>query len=283
MERLIVGTDLSARSDRAVQRALNLAHHLGVQLAIVHVVDDSMPTSVVEEQETFARRAIEAQLAAQQFAAEFAPDVRVVRGQDFTKLAGLDHEVDGDLVVLGEHRHTIIDLFRGTTVERVIRFGDRPVLVVKSTVIAPYQKVLVAADTSLHAKAALQLAARIAPQSRIEILHACQDSFAGFLNVRDRESIVAGQQEAVRSWLQPDVDALTRDLGSSSPSFEFAFGIGATMDVIRQHAFDVQPDLIALGTHARSGLARAVLGSITEHLLAESNMDVLAVKAGGLA
>ena len=283
MKRLLMGTDLSVRSDRALQRALVLALDLRLDLTIVHVVDDSLPASVIEDQEAFARRTIEAQLRALDLAAKVAPEVHVVRGQDFAKLASLGHQMDGDLVVLGNHRHTIIDLFRGTTVERVVRFGDRPVLVAKSAVIAPYRKVLVAADYSQHSKAALQLAARIAPRSKISVLHACQESFAGFLDEHDLASFVADQQKEIKNWLQPAVDALARELGSNSPRFEFVFGTGAPLSVIQQHVIDTQPELIALGTHGRSGLAHVIVGSIAEHLLAEANIDVLAVKARNAA
>jgi len=40
MKKLLMATDLSARSDRALQRALALAHQLGATLEVVHTVND---------------------------------------------------------------------------------------------------------------------------------------------------------------------------------------------------------------------------------------------------
>jgi nucleotide-binding universal stress UspA family protein len=38
------------------------------------------------------------------------------------------------------------------------------------------------------------------------------------------------------------------------------------------------PDLLVVGTHGRSGLGRALLGSVAETLLAHATCDVLAVR-----
>ena len=63
MEKLLVATDLSARSDRALQRALALAHQLGATLEVIHIVSDTMPVRIAERYEASARTTIERLLA----------------------------------------------------------------------------------------------------------------------------------------------------------------------------------------------------------------------------
>ncbi|HXV50076.1 MAG TPA: universal stress protein, partial [Candidatus Binatia bacterium] len=57
------------------------------------------------------------------------------------------------------------DLLLGTTAERVVRKGDRPVLVVKRAADAPYRRVVVGVDFSEDSRYALELALRLAPQA----------------------------------------------------------------------------------------------------------------------
>jgi hypothetical protein len=45
--------------------------------------------------------------------------------------------------------------------ERVIRFGHRPVLVVKDVVAGAYRRAIVAADASSHSDAAIEAAAQL--------------------------------------------------------------------------------------------------------------------------
>jgi len=42
---------------------------------------------------------------------------------------------------------------------------------------------------------------------------------------------------------------------------------------------DIKPDLLAIGTHGRSGVARAMLGSVAASLLAAPPCDILVVRA----
>jgi nucleotide-binding universal stress UspA family protein len=60
----------------------------------------------------------------------------------------------------------------GTTAECVIRFSDRPVLMVKNASEAPYRRVLVAFDGSEGAIRALHTALAIAPGAEFRVVHA---------------------------------------------------------------------------------------------------------------
>jgi len=51
MKKFLMATDLSARSDRAVERAVALARELGAKLKIVHVVDEDLPASLADNQQ----------------------------------------------------------------------------------------------------------------------------------------------------------------------------------------------------------------------------------------
>jgi nucleotide-binding universal stress UspA family protein len=52
-------------------------------------------------------------------------------------------------------------------------------------------------------------------------------------------------------------------------------------DMISKYAKDKKVDLIIIATHGRSGLRRVVWGSVTEHVLRNSNVPVLVVRVLG--
>jgi nucleotide-binding universal stress UspA family protein len=54
---------------------------------------------------------------------------------------------------------------------------------------------------------------------------------------------------------------------------------GAVGEVLREQIATLKPDLLVVGTHGRTGVAGAVLGSVATGLLSDPPCDVLAVKA----
>ena len=68
---------------------------------------------------------------------------------------------------------------------------------------------------------------------------------------------------------------LLRDFESSTVRFDIAIHAGDPRAIIFQEARHRGADLIALGTHGRSGVARAVMGSVAERVLREATCDVL--------
>ena len=52
---------------------------------------------------------------------------------------------------------------------------------------------------------------------------------------------------------------------------------GAPFEVISRTVDRSKPDILIMGTHGRSGLAKALLGSVTEEALRSLEVDILAV------
>lgn len=54
MKRILVATDFSTRSDRALRRAILLARQVSAEIILVHVVDDDQPPRLVKAEERAA-------------------------------------------------------------------------------------------------------------------------------------------------------------------------------------------------------------------------------------
>ncbi len=110
------------------------------------MVDDELPANVAERQKDVAENTLRALIASIPGASALRVDINIVFGKHYPTIIALAEKA-ADLVVIGEHREDVLlDLFRGSTGERIMRFGTRPVLVVKEQPSVPHVSVLAAVD-----------------------------------------------------------------------------------------------------------------------------------------
>ena len=281
MKKLLVATDLSARSDRALDRAAALAKEHGAHLAVVHVLDEDLPESVAEAQEKTAREAIAAHIDDLAGQGSLDHSVSVVLGRAHADIAEIAEQSGTDLIVLGIHRENVFkDMFRGTTVERIIRAGSVPVLLVRDRVAAPYHRIMVTVDFSVHSRRAVEFATSFAPQAEFHLVHAYDVPFRGFIYGGDTGEEAREQHERqLRKMIDEEMAPFLADRDMETLRLQAVMQRGLPHEVIRQQVAKLGPDLLVVGTHGRTGVAHAVLGSVAEDLLNAPPCDVLAVKA----
>jgi nucleotide-binding universal stress UspA family protein len=206
--------------------------------------------------------------------------VHVEPGRDFVTIIRRARAESAGLVVLGAHgAHFLQDLFIGTTAEKVVREGDRPVLVVKKTPKGPYRLILAPVDFSDPSRRALELAMRIAPEATFYVLHAYEVWYERTLRrtgVPNREI-----SRHKRKFAQSAKEQMNNFLHSCNLQAKIVKPIvkyGRPTRVIRAVAHQRRVDLVAIGTHGRTGLHHALLGSVAEHVLREVSCDVLAAR-----
>lgn len=164
MNKILIATDLSPRSDRALDRAVSLAQQHRAHLFVTHIVDEDLPASVADKLKAAADQVIREHLASLRAAKGLAIEVKVVFGKDFADILQQAQDEEVDLIVVGMHREDAFkDMFLGTTVERVLRKGDFPALVVKNRVHRPYKRVVVAIDFSVYSRRAVEFALKLVP------------------------------------------------------------------------------------------------------------------------
>jgi nucleotide-binding universal stress UspA family protein len=181
---------------------------------------------------------------------------------------------------MGMHRKApFLDLFRGTTIERVLRQGDVPVLAVKDKPSAPYRRVLVAVDFSIGSRRALEFALRMVPDGEFHVLHAYDVPFAGFLtDPRTHEQVATEHAGQLAKIVDHELQAFLGQFPGLRERCHLILERGDAREVLARALEQVRPDLLALGTHGRSGIARAMLGSVAEETLANPPCDVLSTR-----
>lgn len=268
---ILVATDLSARSDRAVDRALALAKSADVRLIVLHAIEAG---SRMEKEPALADRVIRASLAEPGAAVSVVPAI----GPAPSVIAEAARSGQCGLIVTGVARFNQLgDYLIGTAVDHVVRHADAPVLVVKQRPHGAYRRILVPTDFSACSRAALLGAARLFPDAAIDVVHAFHVPYSGFLKSDGvREEMEEEAREAMDRFLaEPPLDASIRT--RITPHLV----LGETQTVARTKAEELGADLVAVGTHGRSGFVPAVMGSLAEALLRSLPQDTLMVRAAG--
>jgi nucleotide-binding universal stress UspA family protein len=123
---------------------------------------------------------------------------------------------------------------------------------------------------------ALDLAAREARE--LVLVHAMEPIpiFADEAGVGETDAVRKTAEAAARARMDALLDrAKARRITASDVVVE-----GRPADVIVKVAKSLDADVIVMGTHGRTGLARVVMGSVAERVLATAPCPVLMVRAG---
>ncbi len=276
MERILVATDLTAQGARALCRAAMLAEALGAGLEVLHVLRDDLPDDLRAEFERVAGGRLATEVAA--FCARLNGRVRSRLEFGTPWMTILDAAAEAELLVMGAHRHAgIAELFRGTTVERVAKACDTPLLVVRGDPVRPYGSLLAATDFSLAARAALESALRLSPDATIRLLHAYAIPFRFLLGGEIRRSLLQAERRRQCELAERDMATFLGGLEGRVPNADRIFLDDPPETAIR-HTLEMAPaDLLAIGTHARPRLSEALLGSVARELMSDPPCDLLAV------
>jgi nucleotide-binding universal stress UspA family protein len=280
----LLATDLSARSDRALSRSFELARLHKAHLTVLHVVDEDLPPAVQTQLAAAAESQIEALVTKAEGSHAFDVSVCVAAGREHLTIVDAAERDGCDLIILGRHRDESTDRpLRGTTMERVLRHGQTPVLVVTERTDGHYGKVMIGVDFSVFSRIAVKAGFAVAPDAEFHFVHAFQVPFEGFLSGGATQSDLVREREAMLARIvNEEMDALLQGTGPerlADGRFHRLIRNGEVISVLRSEAARLKPDLIVIGTHGRVGIANALLGSVAENLLNHPPCDVLGVKA----
>lgn len=279
MQKLLCATDFSERSDRALRRAMLVAREENAVLDLVHVVDDDRPKQFVDHDATGARALLRQQVATLGSVDGVQGESDVILAEPFEGIVRTTEERRPDLLVLGPHRRQFLrDAFVGTTSERVIRKVACPVLSVNGPPVGPYFQILLTTDLSEASKAAVQrylglgifASANHAILTVFDVL-ALRLAMSDTLPKEDRDYHVAS--EAAEA--QRNVAILASKLGHSSLQIMVRHRETTVANEILKAAEQMQADLVVMATQNTGGLARMMLGSVTQQVLQNAKIDVL--------
>jgi nucleotide-binding universal stress UspA family protein len=279
---ILLATDLSARSDRALDRAVMLARQWQSRLTVLHVLEDARVSSDSDDPLPSWRRppdplnAIKTNIAADLGELAEAATVLVEEGDTVETVAQVAGRSGSDLIVIGVARNGLLgELMLGRTVDGLLHKCREPLLVVKARPRRQYQRIVVATDFSESSRHALHAAARFFPESALTVFHAYDPPMSGLTGDaaayrRDYREIAAQECEDFlleaekhqRDWRRPRV----------------LIEYGAPNHLLHDYVADNAADLVVVGTHGRSAIFDIFLGSTAKRILEDVSCDVLLLR-----
>ena len=271
---LLVATDFTDRSDRAVERAFQLWNLAGGgRLTLLHVIATGLPPELLSRRRSEAETLLADRLARM----PANPDLQAIVVTDDPFSAIISEAVIRrvDLLVIGgPGKHRYAGRFLGTTAECVIRFCDRPVLMVKHASADPYRRVLVAFDGSEGAIRALHAALAIAPGAEFRVVHAWWPPHTALGGSEAARQAIGEENDRLKALIQE----AAKEAVATSPSQPARLDI----DMVENNPYVVMrnesawPDLLVMGTHSKGRLATTLtVGKLARHLLEDVTCDVL--------
>lgn len=278
---ILVASDFEEDAGWALDRALQLCRRDGARLEVFHVLPAPHDDAVVARAESEAGRQLaRARGAAAAAACGCTVDdgllfVALARGAAYAQIADRAHHGRAELIVVGRHgERTFGELLIGSTAERVVRTGSTSVLVVAGPPTAPYRRPLVAFDGSASARLALELTARLcagSPPAALDVVHVIAPTHAPIAGDLPLAPTASGE---VARRVRAEIDACLAPLGLDL-AWHLDVVVGDPRTQLLATARARGSDLVAVGTHGRTGLRRALVGSVAEAVIRGATTDVL--------
>ena len=284
MRRIMLATDFSERSDRALRRATILARQHSAELSIVHVVDNDRPQHIVDHDAEGARLILAQLERSMRDQDGCICTTSVLLDDPFSGIAGAAEEISPDLLVIGPHRRQIFrDAFVGTTAERTIKAVSCPVLMVNGPPVGPWRQILLTTDLSKSAEQAL---------NRFAAMGLGVDAGSSIVNVFDTPALrmimpnnMAKEEEnhylnAQRELALKELRQFTKNSSFKRTKLIVRREESTVAREILRTAADLPADLVVIASGSKSAIAQLILGSVAQDVLRHAAVDVLIVPLG---
>ena len=285
--KILCPIDFSPGSDVALRLAARMAAAPEAELAIVHAFylaplvnagEHPMPFDTVAALMEDGKRSLAATVADATNLGAKRISTRFLDGLPWDRITTFADDEECDLIVIGTHGRTGLARFMlGSVAEKVVRHAPCSVIVARTRGEAPpFRRVLCPIDFSDSSREALRRASElVAPDGSITLMHAVQLPATArttlapdLLSEADRKAT-----DTLKEWaaqLSPGTKtSISTTMGLGNPAAQ-------ALAVIDE---DPAYDLIAVGSHGRTGIQRMVLGSVAEKLVRHAPCSVLVARA----
>jgi len=291
LQTILAATDFSSTADTGVDWAIELAKDHGARIELIHaLLVPSRATDFVPSppdftdalQEAASGRLNEINSRVRDSGVEVSSELRLGIPSQVILETAIDK--DADLIVVGTRglsgfRHLLL----GSTAERVVQHAHCPVLTVHpgdTDKHRPIETVMVPTDFSRDAETAYFAALTLLGKTRrtkVVLLHVYHlpyeyTAYGTIPTSLDYFKDIEGAAE-------DRLATLADELRQQGFQVETIAREGFPPEVILAEAEAAGADLIAMGTHGRTGLAHLVLGSTAERVVQRADCPVLTVRS----
>lgn len=288
LRNILVPTDFSKFSDKAVEIALFLAEKYDANITLLHTVllfQEDVNDEAAMAAYAAAVKAREAEIQKQldrhaEHAGARGVTIESKLLRDFSAadaILGYIAENNPDLVVMGTHGYSGLKKWiYGSVAEKVVRLSPVPVLTTHYF-DSPFQirKILVPVDFSDYSQKAVAYARELAADlgAQTVFLHAIfQELHPAYF------AIGAESLEPINHEVQQRSTRRLQEFVGDFPEASYVVTEGAAYQAIVDYARDHHIDLIVMATRGLTGLDHMLIGSTTERVVRLSEIPVLTIE-----
>jgi nucleotide-binding universal stress UspA family protein len=285
--KILCPTDFSTGSQHALRVAARLAKESKAELVIAHswhvpdiaFAEFTFPGDLIRQLAEDAERGLAAVVQEAKSLGVESVTSTLTEGWPWKDLVEVVEKDDGfDLIVIGTHGRTgLRRVMLGSVAEKVIRHATCSVLAVRpDTKLEAFAHALCPTDFSESANAAVELASKVIPATgSITLFHVLEIPIAisgempviGLERELDRQATTALEEAAGR----------LKGMGSFKVDIRARLGYPGAQ-VLALIDADPSIDIVVMGSHGRTGISRAVLGSVAEKVVRHSRCPVLVAR-----
>ncbi|WP_159949043.1 universal stress protein [Polaribacter septentrionalilitoris] len=276
MKKIIVPIDFSTHSEYALKTAASLAKKYNASIYALHMLDIqevSLTESEVYQQE---KAVFFLKLAEKKFNnflnKPYLEDLNVVpiikHYKVFSEVNAVAKEVDADIIIMGSQGTSgLKEFFVGSNTEKVVRYAEVPVLVIKNEMQnTDFKDIVVATDFSEESIPAFQKLLKT-----LDFLNARKHIL--YVNLPNEDFKTTPEMETMANEFLMKVEGNTDrminmnyvcDRSAEKGILSFSNAVGA--------------DLISVITHGRKGLSHIFAGSIAEDITNHSALPIMTFK-----
>jgi nucleotide-binding universal stress UspA family protein len=287
-KKILCPIDFSAGSQQAMRVAVRVAGELGAELVIVHAFyvpptaftpEYMFPPTVLQQMSEDAERGLaEAARTATGLGAKQV-STKLLEGVPWLAINEMLEDPAFDLVVIGTHGRTALArVLLGSVTEKVVRHAPCSVLTVRPDArVERFRHILCPVDFSACARVALDRAADLARahDARLTLLHVIEIpvSYSGDPPVADLVPVLDKQAaELLDRWATETATKLPVPVNTRCRIGRAGAETIAVLDD------DHSIDLVVVGSHGRTGIKRALLGSVAEKVVRHAKCPVLVAR-----
>jgi nucleotide-binding universal stress UspA family protein len=286
--KILCPTDFSPSSQAAVRLAVRMARDTEAELVLLHAwhipplaysLEAPLPAFLVDAVVKDAERELDAAVKAAVDAGAKRTVGKLVSGPPWAQVIDELEKQPYDVCILGTRGRTGLSrVLLGSVAEKVVRHAPCSVLAVRPDGdIEPFHHALVPTDFSDSARHALDLAVTlVGPTGSITLLHvievpvayAGEVEFPDFARDVDKRSTEALEKELarIRSTTTIPINARTRT----------GYAGAQTLAALES---DRTVDLVVMGSHGRTGIRRALIGSVAEKVVRHARCSVFVARS----
>ncbi|MDP5082308.1 MAG: universal stress protein [Winogradskyella sp.] len=275
MKKIIIPVDFSKHSEYALETAVALAKQHNSELYVMHMLELSesilSSSSSTRNEET----AFMLMVANKKF--ETFLDKPYLKGITITpmikhhkvlkEVAEVANDIKADLIVMGSRGHSEHDgIFTGSNTEKVVRYSDTPVLVVKSKPESiNFETIVLATDFSEESISTVKKALKLLNElgRKVTLLHINLPNL-GFSSTDEIDARISEFLKLAKLEDQSGCVAYTSD--------------HSVEDGVLNYAKRANADAVAMLTHGRTGLSHFFGGSISEDIVNHTKLPVITFK-----